>query len=420
MERPLPPPRLPLSGVRILDLTMAWAGPYATRLLADMGAEVIKVESARAWDLLRALHLLGSETERAYNRSAYFSHNNRNKYGCSLDLREPRGRELFLRLVTLSDVVIENFRTDVLDDLGLDYDTLRSANPEIILVSMPGHGRTGPESSYVTYGSQVEQLSGLTSLTGYRGEGHHKSGISYGDPIAGTMAAGAVLTALWRRRRTGKGGYFEVAQREAMTTVIGEYVVGYGMNQRQPPLLGNRHPTMAPHGVYRCRGDDRWLAIAVGSDDEFERLARAIGRPSLADDPRFVDVVSRYHHQDELDALLSDWAAGQDAQAAAVALQAAGVAAAPVLAVPDLMEDGHLRARGFFELVAQRDAGAWEMERPAWRMSSTDAHVRLPAPAFAEHNAYVFGHLLGLPEAELRSLEEHGVTATTPPADVHR
>lgn len=420
MDRPTPPPRLPLTGVRVLDLTMAWAGPYATRLLADMGAEVIKVESARAWDLLRALHLLGGETERAYNRSAYFNHNNRNKYGCSLDLRLPRGRDLFLRLVALSDVVIENFRTDVLDDLGLDYSALRAVNPKIILVSMPGHGRTGPEASYVTYGSQVEQLSGLTSLTGYRGEGPHKSGISYGDPVAGTMAAAAVLTAIWRRRRTGEGGHFEVAQREAMTTMIGEYVVAYSMNRRQPPMLGNRHVTMAPHGVYRCRGDDRWLAIAVASDDEFRRFAETIGRAELADDPRFADVVSRHHHQDELDRIISEWAAEQDAQEAAAALQAAGVSAAPVLSVPDLLEDRHLRARGFFELVAQRDAGTWEMERPVWRMSATDPHVRLPAPGFAEHNAYVFCHMLGLSEEELRALEGEGVAATVPDADFHR
>ncbi len=418
-RRPVAPPRLPLSGVRVLDLTMAWAGPHATRLLADMGAEVIKLEAASSWDLLRAINLLGSDTDRAYNRSAYFNHINRNKYACSLDLRSEKGQELFLRLVKVADAVVENFRPEVMDQLGLGYEVLAAANPEIVMVCMPGHGRGGPESSYVTYGSQVEQLSGITSLTGYPGEGPHKSGISYGDPVAGATAAAAVLTALWRRRRTGRGGYFEVAQREAMTLLIGEYVVAFGMNGRQPPTVGNSHPSMAPHGVYRCRGEDSWLALAVGSDTAFDALCRVMRRTDLVADARFADVVSRHHHRPELDAVVGDWTGGQDALEAAERLQAVGVSAAPVLSVPDLMENGQLRARGFFETVAQPEAGVWEMEGSPWRLSETSAHVRLPSPRFAEHNQYVLGTLLGLPAGEVADLEASGVAAVDPDPGLH-
>jgi len=411
--------RLPLAGVRILDLTMAWAGPYATRLLADMGAEAIKIEAADNWDLARSLHFLGHETERWYNKSAFFNHLNRNKLACALDLSQARGRELFLGLVEKSDVLIENLRPGALEGLGLTYETMCAARPDIILVSMPGHGKGGPESDYITCGTHVEQLSGLTSLTGYAGGEPRKSGISYGDPVAGIAAAGAVAAALLYRRRTGRGQHVEVAQRETMTNLIGEFVVGYSMNGRQPPRLGNRHRSMAPHGAYPCAGEDRWVALAVGSDDEFAGLCRAIGWPDLASDPRFADVVSRYRHQDEIDAIISEWSRNRTPEEAGQALQQEGVAASPVLSIPQLMDDPHLRARDFFESVSHAEAGVWDMDGVAWRCSGTPAHVRLPAPCFAEHNRYVFGELLGLSTAEIESLEEDGVIGSAPLLTLH-
>jgi crotonobetainyl-CoA:carnitine CoA-transferase CaiB-like acyl-CoA transferase len=411
--------RLPLDGIRILDLTMAWAGPYATRLLADMGAEVVKIESARNWDLLRALHFLGRDTERWYDKSAYFNHLNRNKLGCALDLSTPGSRELFLALVSKSDVVIENLRPGALEDLGLTYGTLCSARPDVILVSMPAHGGGGPESHRIAYGTNVEQVAGLTSVTGYVGGEPHKSGISYGDPVAGIAAAGAVGAALLYRRRTGRGQYVELAQRETMTSLIGEFVVGYGMNGRQPPFLGNRHRSMAPHGVYPCAGDDQWLALAVGSDEEFAGLCRAIERPELAADARFADVVSRYRHQDDLDEIIGAWTRERTPAEAAERLQGEEVAASPVLSIAQLMADRHLRARGFFETVSHAEAGVWDVDGVAWRFSGTPGHVRLPAPCFAEHNGYVFGELLGLSAAEIESLEAEGVIGNEPLLSLH-
>jgi len=402
--------RLPLHGIRVLDLTMAWAGPYATRLLADMGAEVIKIEAADNWDLLRAFTGQPPSVERVWDKSPYFNHVNRNKYGCALDLSKTRGRDLFLRLAAMSDVVIENFRAEVMENLGLTFDVLRAANDQLIVISMPGHGQSGPERDFVAYGTNAEQLSGLCSLTGYAGGPPQKTGISYGDPVAGIAAAGAIALALWERRRSGRGQYVEVAQREILTNLIGEHVLAYAMTGRQPDRRGNRHSSMSPHGCYPCSGDDRWLTIACETDAQFAALCQVIGQPELAGQERFADVVARYRHQDDLDAVIAAWTGAQDRDGAADALQTAGVPAAPVLSVPDVLADEHLRARGFFELVSHPVAGVWEMEGPHWRMSESPGHVRLPAPAFAEHNDYVFRELLGLSADEVAALEAEGVT----------
>ena len=418
--------RLPLHGVRVLDLTMAWAGPYATRLLADMGAEVIKVEAVDNWDLTRTLTGQRPTVERVWDKSPYFNHLNRNKYGCVLDLSQEKGRELFLRLVEVSDVVIENFRAEVMDNLRLTYDVLSQANPEVIVVSMPSHGRTGPERDFIAYGTNVEQLSGLSHLTGYADGPPQRTGISYGDPMAGIAAAGAVALALWDRRRTGRGQYIEVAQRENLINAIGEYIVGYSMNAapagrqgREPPRRGNRHTSMAPHGCYPCAGDDQWVTIACQDDAQFAALCGAIGRPELTSDGPFADVVSRYRNQDTLDGLISDWTRERTKEEVTEALQAAGVPASPVLSVPEVFADPHLRARGFYESVSHSVAGAWEVEGPHWRLSESPGHVRLPAPAFGEHNRYVLGELLGLSAEEMAALEREGVTGATPNWSVH-
>jgi crotonobetainyl-CoA:carnitine CoA-transferase CaiB-like acyl-CoA transferase len=411
--------RLPLNGIRVLDLTMAWAGPYATRLLGDMGAEVIKIEAVGSWDLLRTYTGQPPTTERAWDKSPYFNHNNRNKYGCALDLSQARGKELFLQLVARADIVIENFRSEVMDNLGLTYEVLRAVNEQVILVSMPGHGKSGPEKDYVAYGTNVEQLAGLCHLTGYAGGPPQKTGISYGDPVAGIAAAGAIALALWDRRRTGHGQYIEVAQRENLTSMIGEQVLAYGITGREPERRGNRHSSMAPHGCYPCSGDDQWLTIACEGDSHFVALCGVIGKPELARDERFADVVSRYRNQDALDAVIAEWTRGRAKEDAAETLQAAGVAAMPVLRVPEVFADPHLRARGFYELVSHAVAGVWEMEGPHWRMSESPAHIRVPPPCFGEHNAYVFGELLALSEEEISELRRDGITGDAPDWSVH-
>jgi crotonobetainyl-CoA:carnitine CoA-transferase CaiB-like acyl-CoA transferase len=411
--------RLPLHGIRVLDLTMAWAGPYGTRLLADMGAEVIKIESVNNWDVLRALNGQRPDVERVLDKSPYFNALNRNKFGISLDLGNAKGRELFLRLAAISDVVIDNFRAEVMENLGLAYDVLSKANEGIIVVSMPGHGTTGPERDFVTYGTTIEALAGLAHLSGYEGGPPHKTGIAYPDPLAGIAAAAAVALALWDRRRTGRGQYIELAQRENMISVVGEFVVAFSMSGREPARRGNRHSSLAPHGCYPSVGDDQWLTIACEDDAQFAALCVAMGRAELAGDERFVDVVSRYRNRDALDEIITAWSHERTKEEAAEALQAVGVPAMPVLSVPEVFADEQLRDREFFEPVSHAIAGVWDIEGTHWRMSETSAHVRLPAPAFAEHNTYVFGELLGLSEEEIAELEAGGITGRSPNQAVH-
>ena len=266
----------PLAGIRVVDLTMVWAGPFGTRLLGDYGAEVIKVEGPGQWDLLRGLGGIPRTVDRWYNRAAYFNHNNRNKYSAAIDLRQEAGRDLLLQLLAKSDVLVENYRANVMDNLGLSFEEVRAANPRIVYVSMPGHGKTGPEAHYVTYGTNVEQLAGLVSVSGYEGGEPLKTGFSYGDPTAGLAVPAAVALGLRQRNRTGEGVHIDLAQRENLTGFVGEYLVDYSMNGEPRAPAGNTHPHFAPHGVYPSGGEDRWITIACENDEQFAALCRAM------------------------------------------------------------------------------------------------------------------------------------------------
>lgn len=410
----------PLQGLRVVDLTAVWAGPFGARLLGDYGAEVIKVESPRQWDLLRALGLVSRDTPRWFNRSAYFNHNNRDKYGLALDLANPSGREVLLKLCSVSDVIVENFRSDVMDNLGLSYAAVSEVNPRIIYVSMPGHGKTGPEKDYVAYGTNVEQLAGLVSLSGYEGGEPMKTGFSYGDPMAGTALVAAVAMAVRHRNRTGEGTYVELAQRENLAMFIGEHLVGYSMNGVQPAPIGNRHPLLAPHNRYRSAGDDSWLTIACEDDEQFRSLCRAMGNPELADDERYSTGAARKANEDSLDAIIEAWTSRRGHYEAMHILQRAGVPAGAVLNVPELLSDPQLRSRGAWVEHTHPDAGTWEMESPPWKLSRTPGHIRLPAPGFAEHNSYVFRDVLGLDEDTISRLYAEGATADQPDESLHR
>jgi crotonobetainyl-CoA:carnitine CoA-transferase CaiB-like acyl-CoA transferase len=410
----------PLAGVRVVDLTAVWAGPFGTRMLGDYGAEVIKIESPRQWDLLRSLGGIPRSEAKWFNKSAYFNHNNRDKYGFALDLSSPEGRDVLLKLCAVSDVIVENFRTDVMHNLGLSYEAVRTVNPRIIYVSMPGHGKTGPEKDYVAYGTNVEQLAGIVSVSGYEGDEPMKTGFSYGDPMAGTALVAAVAMAFRLRDRTGEGSYVELAQRENLTMFVGEYLVDYSMDRTERPLLGNRHPLFAPHNRYRSAGEDRWVTIACESDAQFESLCRAIDQPTLAADSRFATNGARKANEDELDAVIGAWTAAHGDREAMYHLQRFGVPAGAVLTIPALLADPQLRSRGAWVAHTHPDAGAWEMEAPPWKLSRTPGHIRLPAPGFGEHNSYVLRDLLKLNEQEIATLYERGITADDPDESLHR
>ena len=406
--------KLPLEGIRIVDLTMVWGGPYATRILGDMGAEVIKIESVENYDLLRTYVFLPQGTERPHNKSAYFNHYNRNKMGVSLNLAKRRGIELFKKLVKMSDVVIENYRADVMEKLGLTYEVLKEVKPDIIMVSLPGHGKTGPERNNYAYGTHVEQIAGLVSITGYRDGYIQRAGISYGDPISGVAAAGAVATALHYRRLTGKGQFIDLSQRENLTRLIGDAVMDWTMNQRMWPCIGNRHSSMAPHGCYRCKGEDEWVTIAVETDKEWQSFCQALDNPQWSREEKFADSLSRWQNQDELDKYIEEWTVRRTPDEVMHILQDAGVAAGVVMDCKALLADPHLNERGFWEMQTHPDAGTWRMEGPTYRLSKTPAHIRMSAPSFGQHNDYLFRELLGLSDREIEQLEKEEIIGSEP------
>jgi crotonobetainyl-CoA:carnitine CoA-transferase CaiB-like acyl-CoA transferase len=401
--------RLPLAGIRVADLTMMWAGPYATRVLAEMGAEVIKVEAPRAWDNVRTL--IPVQAPEPWNASWYFNDYNRDKKSLSLDLAQPRGRELFLRLVAKSDAVIENYRADVLDKLGLGFEVLRGAKPDLILVSMAGFGKTGADRALVGFGPIVEQMAGLASLTGYGDDGiPYKTGISYGDPVAGVAAAGALVLALIQRRRSGRGAWIDLAQREVMAEMLGEAFVAASLRGERPVHRGNRHPRWAPQGVYACAGKEQWLALSVRSDAEWRALAGAIGAGELA---ALAEPERRARH-DELDARIEAWTRAQEAQAAQAAFQALGIPAARVLDTDAIHWDPQLLARDSWEFLPHPRMEPWPQPVSAWRLVEANPRPRRHAPLFGEHNREILCGLLGVPEAELAALAEAGVIGDAP------
>jgi len=415
---------LPLTGTRVLDLTASFAGPWCTKILGDLGCEVIKIEDCRFYDLARGP--VAREDWRAYARRGTdkpyeccdsFLKPNRNKLGCTLNLKDPRGVELFLRLVAISDVVVENYAAGHLERFGIGYDRLREVNPRIILVSMPALGATGPEKDYIGYGSTVEALSGLAELTGYIGGPPMKSGFWFGDPVAGIHAAGAVLMALLHRDDTGVGQAVEVSQVESLACFLGDAFMETALNGRCYQRMGNRDHSMAPHGCFPCAGDDRWITIAVSSDEEWQALCEEMSAPELATDPRFATVLGRLAHQDELEAIVAAWTREHEPRCLAERLQARGIAAGPVFTNRDLFEDPHLAARAMFEPVTHPFAGTHLYPSSAWLLDGQRLATRLPAPMLGQHNAEILGGLLGLSSDELAALERDHVIGTKPLGD---
>ena len=415
--------RLPLKNYRILDLSRIWAGPYCTKLMADMGAEVIKLESLSVYDSHRgpvnpapgiAAYPESDPGEQPWNRNGWFNCLHMNKYGVSLELTGDEGRRVFDQLVSISDVLIENFRQGSLARLGYDYETLRRLRPDLIYVSMPAFGNNGPWQKYVAYGIGQEQLSGMAHMTGYAGEGPMKSGINHGDPITGAHAAGVVLAALRRRRRTGKGMFVDVSQQESAVALIGGEVLAYQVSGEEPERMGNHSPYFAPHNAYQCAGEDRWVTISVSNDAQWRSLAEAISGPELAAEQDFATGADRLQRQDRLDRLISEWTADKDPYEISHLLQQVGVPASPVMRGPDLLEDPHYKARGTFVEVDHKQVGPKMYPGIPFKMSATPGEVRWAAPALGQHNRLVYGEVLGMTGDEIDRLEERGVIGTKP------
>ena len=402
-----------LRGVRVLDLTWVLAGPYATKILADHGADVIKVESRHRPDptrFSRSMHLTAGEGPPDPDRSGYFNNYNRNKRGIVLNLRRPEGLALLARLVPHCDVVVENFSAGLLERWGMGFEALRALRPDVILVRMAGMGQTGPWRDRVTYADTLAAAAGITAETGPRDGDPVGVAFGLGDMVAAVHAVAGTLAALGHRDRTGEGREIDLSQLEAMASHTGTALLEAEAGVDSLSYDGNRHPRVAPHGAFPCAGDDRWCAIAVATDGEWRSLCGAMGKPDLANDVRFADLAGRKANEDELDAVLAEWTRGRTPNEAAEALQAAGVAAAPVEDGRDLVDgDDHLRARGFYVALEHPAAGLVLHEGVAVRLSSTPGGVLRPAPRLGEHTAEVFAELLGMSHAEVAELTAAGV-----------
>ncbi|HKP16945.1 MAG TPA: CoA transferase [Gaiellaceae bacterium] len=382
-----------LQGITVLDFTWAAVGPYATFLLRALGADVIRIESPLRSHLRRVT-------------AGFYADLNAPKTSVLLDVTTPRGVDLALRLAEHADVAVDNYRAGVMERLGLGEQALRARNPRLVVVSATAMGATGPEAAFGGYAPVFSALGGLAQLTGYPDapptELRHPV-----DFALGALVAAVTVAALLRRQATGRGTYVDLSCREGATQLVGESLIDFQLTGRAPERAGNDDAIMAPHGVYPARGDDEWVSVAVSSDEEWCALARAIGRPELADDPSLGDAFLRWQRRAELDDLLTAWTRERPAVEAATRLQEAGVAAAPSLSARGLFEDEHLAARRFASTRRRGGAETTTIGVP-WRLSGMQAKVAAgPGPAKARQA--VFGGLLGLSPAEIRALRKDGV-----------
>ena len=391
------------------DFSWVWAGPYCTMHLAHLGAEVIKIESQTRLDLTRRLPLYPADMKPSVNRCALFNQWNQGKKSLLLNFTKPEGLAIAKELIRKSDVVVENFATGVMDHLGLGYEELKKIKPDIIMASISGYGHTGPQRHYMAYGPAVAPLTGLSSLTGYAEGPPQEVGISYGDPNAGINAAVAICAALAARQRTGQGQYIDVSLLEAMAALVPEGWMDYVMNGTQPPRRGNRDPWMSPHNCFRCAGEDEWVSIACGTDEEWQALCHVLGQPQLATDSRFRTARDRKANEDDLERLLTAWTEQRDKWEVTRVLQAAGVAAFPSMNSKDLAEDPHLNERGFFVRLPHAEVGVRTHTGIPWLLRHSPNGVRAPAPLLGQDTDQVMRAVLGYSDQEIVRLKEERV-----------
>lgn len=395
----------PLAGVRIADFTVHAAGPFCTHMLAQLGAECIKIESAERPDIFRKPHPV-------YGRvgAATFDQVASGKLSVRLNLKHPKGIELAKRLVARSDVAAESFRPGVMTRLGLGYPALSAVKPDIVMLSLSSSGQTGPDSHFAGYAPLFGAWGGLGWMSGYP-DGPPVEMRHVMDHSAGLHAALAVVAALQARRRTGQGAHVDVSAREVASAVIGDALLEAAAGVT-PRRWGNGHPRMAPHGVYPARGSDAWLTIAVADERAWAALLAVMGRPDLTQDARFATEAERHAHSAALDAILAAWTREQDADAAAARLQAAGCAAHASWDTPHIAADRHLRARGAIVEAPEPDGRTRAAVGVPVRLSTTPASgIRRGTPELGEDEELIFGELLGLDRAARRALEEEGVIA---------
>jgi len=412
-------PRLPLEGLRVLDFTAWWAGPSATWMLATLGADVIHVEAVQRLDGMRMTGgtFLGQK-ERWWEYSFFYLAANTNKRGLTLNLQDPRGRELARRLVAKTDAVVENYTPRVMDGFGLTWDAIHATNPQAIYVRMPAFGLDGPWRDHTGFAQTMEQMTGMAWLTGHEGD---QPRIQRGpcDPLAGMHATFALLVALEERERRGKGLHVECTMVEGALNAAAETVIEFSAYGGRLRREGNRSPRAAPQGLYPCAGHDteldpRWLALSVESDAQWRALSRVLGDPDWARDPGLSDHEGRRAAHDRIDAELRPFLAARQRDAAIALLVAAGVPAAPVFDPRNTHAHPQLAARGYYETVDHPEVGAQATPTVPFRYASVDRWLRRPAPTLGQHNREILGGLLGLSDAEIDALAQAKVIGNHP------
>ncbi|MBI2304521.1 MAG: CoA transferase [Chloroflexi bacterium] len=395
---------LPLEGLRVADFSWVLAGPFAAKMLADQGAQVIKIETHYKLDGIRNYGPWRERVPTPPDGSGFFDIHNRNKLAITLNLNTPLGVDICKRLIKISDVAIENYSVRAMKKFGLEYPVLREVNPGLIMVSMAGMGQTGPHREYLSFGPTLQPLIGLTHLTGFPNGEPVGIGNSYPDFVAALHATFAILAALEYRARTGEGQYIDLSQYETGVSVLGSMILDYTANGRAQGRIGNRHPTAAPHGCYRCQGKERWCVIAVFTDEEWRSFGEVLESPPWTQETRFATTQSRVAHADELDGLVEAWTINYTPEEVMGRLQAAGVPAGVVQNTEDLMtRDPQMKERGFYQAVEHLVAGETVLEGVPFRFSGGTGGLRTAAPIMGQHNDYVFRDILGLTPQEMEA-----------------
>ncbi|GAA5236891.1 CoA transferase [Verticiella sediminum] len=412
-------PRLPLEGVRVLDMATVIAMPYMAALLSDLGAEVIKIESPRKLDPTRqgvlTTYLDNDTRVDAINRSGMFQVVNRGKRSVVLDMGQDEGRRVFRELAARSDIVIDNFTPRVMSGWGLDMDELLRINPRLIRLSNTGYGSTGPWRNFPSQGTTLEVTMGIASYTGYRGDKPWKVGQSYPDFLACWTGLAALFAALRHARATGQGQWIDLGMYQVGVAMIPEALLQYQIDGTEPERIGNEDAQHVPSDAYPCAGDDRWVALTVETDAQWRALAQLMAADGTAVPAGLDDAEARRARRDEVNALVAGWLRGQDGHAVMHRLQAAGIASGPVLNNRDLLLDPHLAARGFHERVALPEPMGVRpiMGRP-WKLAERAVRIRKPAPRYGEDGRAVMREVLGMDEAAIDALFEAGVLCTGP------
>ena len=405
----------PFEDLLVIDLSHVWAGPTVTRILSDLGADVIKVERPTGPDRVRIAYASNNDTTGDYwNRSPYFNVRQAGKRGITVDFGTEAGKEIFHGLLKDADVLVESFTPRVMASFGFTYAELQQRYPRLIMLSICGYGQTGPHANRAAFGMGMEPASGIASVSGYEGGPPMKSGNTWTDPFSGVHATSALFAALYYRQRSGRGQHIDVAMQEGLAQLLGWYVADYTMNGRLHQGHGSRRPNQI-RGIYPCAGEDAWLAISARDDAEWEALCRTTGHPEWLEDARFASFADRTEHHDEIDAALTEWTQTRDKMEAMDTLQRAGVPAGAVLNAREIMSNEQLIARHFFDPLEVQGFATIPIQRyfPT-RIDGQGYGAARGAPGLGEHTDEVLREVLGYDDAKLAELREAGVTTGEP------